>query len=153
VLLRHRVGLAQTAMLGMTNPHGHGEILVCATPIPLEDSRQTHVPLWAPIMIDGGVLFERVRWAGRAEVDALGAVVTVYRSHGVAGWRMCNPLRAIAHRSGRLFSVDETPFRMKEHLSPLWVAFLAQLRPEREDRSASVLSMQQRKPGFQISRR
>jgi hypothetical protein len=84
VLLRHRVGLAQPAMLRMTNPDRHGEILVCATPIPLEDGGQSNIPLWAPIMIDGGVLIERVRWASRAEVDAFGAVVTVRRFHGVA---------------------------------------------------------------------
>ena len=63
----------------MTNLDRYREILVCTAAIPLDEGRQAHVPLWAPIMIDAGVLSERVRWAARAKVDAFGTLVTVGR--------------------------------------------------------------------------
>ena len=81
-LLSHRIGLAQTAVLGMTDPHRHGEILVCATAIPLEKGRQAHIPLWAPVMVNAGIFSERVGRPARAEVDAFGPVMTVRRPYG-----------------------------------------------------------------------
>src|SRR5689334_3355120 len=43
LLLGHRIRLAQTAMLGMTDPDRHGEILVCTTAVSLDKGRQAHV--------------------------------------------------------------------------------------------------------------
>ena len=43
----------------MTNLDRYREVLVCTAAIPLDEGRQAHVPLWAPVMVDGGVFLER----------------------------------------------------------------------------------------------
>src|SRR3954471_21090576 len=74
-----RIGLAQAAMMRMTNLDRYREVLVCTAAVPLGKGRQAHVPLWAPVMVDGGVFLERLSRSGRAEVDAFEALVTVGR--------------------------------------------------------------------------
>src|SRR3954469_6938984 len=74
-----RIGLAQAAVLRMTNLDRYREVLVCTAAVPLGKDRQAHVPLWAPVMVDGGVFLERLSRSGRAEVDAFEALVTVGR--------------------------------------------------------------------------
>ena len=81
----------------MTNLDRYREVLVCTAAIPLDKGRQAHVPLWAPVMVDGGVFLERVRWAGRAEVDAFEAVVTVLGTLRVATCRVACSQAVIGH--------------------------------------------------------
>src|SRR4051812_49710668 len=86
-------------MLRMIDPDRHGEILMCAAPIPLDQGRQAHVPLWAPVMVDAGIFSERVCRAARAKVDAFGTLVPVGGSHGFGRCRMSGS-KAAMHRSG-----------------------------------------------------
>src|SRR4051794_36366572 len=82
----------------MTDPNGHGELLVWAAPIPLDQGRQAHVPLWAPVMVDAGVFSERVCRAARAKVDACDTIVPVLRTLYIPLCRGPCSRAVIAHR-------------------------------------------------------
>src|SRR5215207_145864 len=83
-------------MLRMANLDGHREILVGATAVPLDEGRQAHIALWAPVMVDDGIFVERFSRAGCAEVDAFSALVAVgwlfiVHPQAISPSRLCGP--------------------------------------------------------------